>query len=521
MSTEAELLQTAAHLHQAGQLSQAEQIYRQILHTHPWQSDALHLLGLVALQRGRPKSAIEYLSAALVPQPAHPNYYNSLGSALRAIGRLSEAQICFERAVGLSPDHALAHDNLARVLRSQNKPEESLAGLQATLAREPDCVEALSQLGVALASLERFDEGIELLEKAVRLDEQSAQAFSNLGGAYAASKNWDRAAQCFREALRRNPELVDASCRLASVLRHQGKTDAAAATLEETIHLHPNHVETLLNYASLLESQGRAAESLEWAQRALRMEPGSARARFERAKALLGLKRSDEARREFREAIRYVRINSQTQPNLMMFCLNASHERKCLFVHVPKNGGTSIKRALDMPAGGHLPWTEYAAHFPWIWRNYTSFAVVRNPWDRFVSAYHHSRMESTPWHNEQTGKLHPDYLLLRDKSLAECALMLWREPDRLKHEAWQPQSLFVVDSESPDKRIVVDALLRFEHLAEDFSEFCRKLGIQQANLPKVNPSVRSHDYRAYYDEQTRRIIEQVYQVDIQRFGYSF
>ena len=46
-----QLLQIAIQHHQAGRLSQAESLYRQILLQHPDHPDALHLLGLIATRR--------------------------------------------------------------------------------------------------------------------------------------------------------------------------------------------------------------------------------------------------------------------------------------------------------------------------------------------------------------------------------------------------------------------------------------------------------------------------------------
>ena len=48
----------AAQHHTAGDLSQAEDIYQQILRVHPYQTQALHLLGVIAHQRGENGRAV-------------------------------------------------------------------------------------------------------------------------------------------------------------------------------------------------------------------------------------------------------------------------------------------------------------------------------------------------------------------------------------------------------------------------------------------------------------------------------
>src|SRR5437867_2056217 len=52
MSSDPQALDLAMRHYQAGNLQQAEQIYRAILQVDPYQVDALHLLGLIAYQLG-------------------------------------------------------------------------------------------------------------------------------------------------------------------------------------------------------------------------------------------------------------------------------------------------------------------------------------------------------------------------------------------------------------------------------------------------------------------------------------
>jgi hypothetical protein len=233
------------------------------------------------------------------------------------------------------------------------------------------------------------------------------------------------------------------------------------------------------------------------------------------------LQRFAEAEQALREAVRRRPDFPEAHADLSILCLkNASHRYRSIFIHIPKNGGTSIKKVLDLTGGGHPTWREYADNYPQVWRDYTSFAVVRNPWDRAVSAYFHARMKESYWHNEQTG-LHPDYLLLRDKSFAECVSMLRHERERLKHLSWVDQSEFIVDTSSPARPIAISDVLRFESLNADFEAFCRRRDIRCPSLPVENTSQRSRDYRTYYDDDTRRMIAEVYRADVEKFGYTF
>ncbi|MCA9055782.1 MAG: hypothetical protein KDA75_18225, partial [Planctomycetaceae bacterium] len=65
------------------------------------------------------------------------------------------------------------------------------------------------------------------------------------------------------------------------------------------------------------------------------------------------------------------------------------HQRKLLFIHIARTGGTSIEAALvgcdwwDIdPETKHLSASQAKQIYgDEIWSTYTKFAVVRNPWD--------------------------------------------------------------------------------------------------------------------------------------------
>lgn len=75
--------------------------------------------------------------------------------------------------------------------------------------------------------------------------------------------------------------------------------------------------------------------------------------------------------------------------------MKINHKKKILFVHIPKSGGTSVSLAIDCPEYGtrgflHPYPEEIKRHaLGEDFKHFFSFAVVRNPWARYISLYNY------------------------------------------------------------------------------------------------------------------------------------
>src|SRR5579871_5327496 len=80
-------LQKGMALHQAGNLAEAEAIYRALLASDPENADALKLLGSVCAQQGRAEESIAHLSRAIALKPGFETAHYDRGVALFHLGR--------------------------------------------------------------------------------------------------------------------------------------------------------------------------------------------------------------------------------------------------------------------------------------------------------------------------------------------------------------------------------------------------------------------------------------------------
>src|ERR1700683_3338821 len=171
----AELLATGRTHHQAGRLAEAEACYRRVPAGQPGHADALHLLGIIAQQRGRHDLAIEWINQAIKHNEHSAAYLCSLGISLNQLGKFDEAVVAYRQAIRIKPDFANAYSNLAGVLRSQGKIDEAITAYHHVIKIKPDLAEAFANLGNALSDQGDFDGAVAAYRRAVRLQPRFAE----------------------------------------------------------------------------------------------------------------------------------------------------------------------------------------------------------------------------------------------------------------------------------------------------------------------------------------------------------
>jgi tetratricopeptide (TPR) repeat protein len=331
-------LALAVQHHQAGNLSEAEGLYRRVLQAEPRNPDALHLLGVIAHQVGRNEAAIDLIRSALGERPTMAAAHCNLGAALQATGQLDQAVASFRRALQLKPDYVEAYNNLGNALQNQGMLAEAVAVLQQALRLRPGDAVALTNLGSALHKLGRVEEAITHHQEAVRRQPTFADAHNNLGSVLHEQGKLDEAAASYEQALRLNANHVDALTNLGLIRLAQGKVEdaiacqeravranpshpaahnnlgvalvqrgrlnEAAASYAQAVRLKPGYLEAHRNLGSLRMSQGKLDEALACYEQAVRLLPDSPPAHCELGKVLQELGRFDAAEQSFRTALR-------------------------------------------------------------------------------------------------------------------------------------------------------------------------------------------------------------------------
>jgi predicted O-linked N-acetylglucosamine transferase (SPINDLY family) len=151
-----------AHAHyQAGELAQAEQLYRRIVDSDPRHAEALHMLAVLALSGGYVDQAEGLLRRSIGEAPRRAEAHLTLGNVFLARGDLLEAEKAYRTAIKRRPGYAEAMSNLASLFNRQHRLGEAIEWARRAAAIKPDYPESFNTLGTALVRQGFAHEGVE------------------------------------------------------------------------------------------------------------------------------------------------------------------------------------------------------------------------------------------------------------------------------------------------------------------------------------------------------------------------
>jgi protein O-GlcNAc transferase len=190
---------------QAGNLQQAEELYRKILREQPGNAQAAFRLGAIFRAKGMLDEAVTYYRKTVELNPKDADAYTDLGSTLQARGQTDEAIPCYQKALALNPDHAIALYNLGSAFHEKGQMESAITYYRKSLQKNPNEL-AYNNLGSALIQQGQLDEAIACYQKAVQINPNYAYAFYNLGTALREQSKPDEAVAAYDKAIRIDPD---------------------------------------------------------------------------------------------------------------------------------------------------------------------------------------------------------------------------------------------------------------------------------------------------------------------------
>ena len=209
-----------------------------------------------------------------------------------------------------------------------------------------------------------------------------------------------------------------------------------------------------------------------------------------------------------------------------------NHKRKLLFVHIPKNAGTTFKSVLYSTHGDvewerpftddrkykhtrrfmrrniHAPLKSFYASFPEL-NDYKVITIIRNPYERALSWYSYYR---TPIYYNR----HPNMRAVYYAQQPFLEFLKWY--NRSFKSKWEmlPQVWWYTHK----KKLHSDYQIRFENLEQDINKVSKELDMDINKIPHNNKSSESFNIDDVYCDESITIVNRWNKEDFEKLGYK-
>ena len=189
-----------------------------------------------------------------------------------------------------------------------------------------------------------------------------------------------------------------------------------------------------------------------------------------------------------------------------------------IFVHIPKNGGTSVNRSLYGRFMGHSTARDIQRWAPKSFEKLPSLALSRNPWDRCLSAYRFAHAGQANDALSDVGMTaNPVYQSKVFESFESFVLEWLPTVDLLKEDhVFHPQQRFITHADET----LVTHVGQIEEM-EEFETYVSDVLGRRVSFGHVNHTTKGDGYQAHFTDNMVETIAQIYADDIMKFGYSF
>ncbi len=197
------------------------------------------------------------------------------------------------------------------------------------------------------------------------------------------------------------------------------------------------------------------------------------------------------------------------------------HNKKCIYIHIPKTAGTSVEQFLRENGKNGLQYHgvrngRSMHHFsafdlkhenPYIYSLYYKFTIVRNPYDRLLSEYYWTPI---PGIGYKSGQTKADFITYVSRVVNRRLYY-----DNIYNDHFIPQYLFIYNG----KRHIIDEIFKYEELNDCIEKLKTKLNIS-IDFPCLNKSKNSSIIKTGWNERQKERIFKIYHQDFILFNYQ-
>ncbi|MBI3903576.1 MAG: tetratricopeptide repeat protein [Nitrosomonadales bacterium] len=261
-------------MHQNARYPQAQALCRQILQIQPGHFDALHLMGVIAIQTKDPARAIELIGKAIETNPQDADAYCNLGAALRDLRQNQAALESYDKAIALRPDHANVYYNRGNALQDLKRYQAALESYDKAIALRPGHANTYDNRGNTLRDLKQYQAALKSYDRAIALRPDHANAYNNRGNTLRDLRQHQAALESYEKAIALKPDFADACNNRGALLQDLRQYQAALKSYDKAIALKPDHAEAHSNRGDVLRELKQYPSALKSYDKAIALLPG-------------------------------------------------------------------------------------------------------------------------------------------------------------------------------------------------------------------------------------------------------
>ena len=189
------------------------------------------------------------------------------------------------------------------------------------------------------------------------------------------------------------------------------------------------------------------------------------------------------------------------------------------FIHIPKNGGQSVRAALARRGDVSLATPLHSRYVDVVDNLGTDlryFCIVRNPWSRTASRYLFARHDCRNWPADDPRRLYIERATFEDFVMDRSVFEIPEHPGQPwmgPMNSWFDQLEWISDKDGA----VRTECLRLECLDRDLEIFFG----EEIRVSRKNSIETPYDYRSMYSDKLRDVVASVFSRDISHFGFFF
>jgi len=311
---------------QLGKLAEARKNLEIVLKTHPDDTLAGLLLGMVFEDLGDHQHAAELLADVIPLVRQRPETINSLARAYYHLGQTDKARNTLQMLVGhpAGPEAVFQGGRIAAEFKDYDTAEKMFLSIQSAY---PDAATLNYNLALAQFSAKRYADCEMTLLASIGYGHGTAEAYALLGWTYQKQDHLPEMLKAFEKAINMDPANQTYFIDLGDGLAEKKNYATAIEVAKEAAKRFPSSSGVYSMKGSVELKMYLLTEALKSYSKAVELDPNNPRAVLGLALTFWNMGRSDEAAKVFEEGVRKFPRDGFVLLKYALFLLNAPGER--------------------------------------------------------------------------------------------------------------------------------------------------------------------------------------------------